>query len=242
MILLHETYLVREGGLDDFEGAYWEGVVPPLREMDGIRPLWLLRQRTGIEGEVVLALTAVRSGEELGRYIDWTTRSAGVVWRVLARRLTRDYHRKALMSAPWSPLHEWSELEGLADALAPRSDEAAGTPRIFMEDTGWPYADLSDYVEFQRREYWEPLQKWATAGALLKLWGFFLVLHGTGRRPEAVFLQEVLDNRALENLIGEPEVYDPNTFPGSYMVQGLTYRDQWRSRLLVASTGPAPSR
>lgn len=235
MLLLHETYHLHAGTLDEFEAAYSEGVVPPLREIDGVRPLWLLGQRSGIEGEVAIALTALRSGAAFGACADWASGAGGAVWRVLARRLARGFHRKALMAAPWSPLHDWADLDQVAERTA-----TAGRRRIFMEDTGWPYAGLSDYVDFQRREYWEPLQRYATSGSLLKLWGFFLVLHGTGRRPEAVFLQEVLDDRALERLIGEPEVYDPDTFPGSYMVQGLTYRDQWRSRLLVASDGAPP--
>ena len=139
------------------------------------------------------------------------------------------------MAAPWSPFNEWEEL-------APVLTSGGTGRRIFMEDTGWPYVSVADYVDFQRREYWEPLQKWASSGAaVVKLWGFFLVAPGSGHRPEAIFLQEVMSDSALERLIGEPEVYDPNTFPGSYMVQGLTYRDQWRSRLMVAAQPGEPS-
>lgn len=229
MILLHETFQIVHGGLDEFENAYWNEVAPPMRATEGIEPLWFLRQRTGIEGEFAIALTAVRTGEHLGTYTRWMSGSEGAAWRARARPLTRAFQRKALMAAPWSPFNEWEELAAIRAATG--QDR-----RIFMEDTGWPYVSVADYVDFQRREYWEPLQQWASSGAaVVKLWGFFLVAPGSGHRPEAIFLQEVLNDSALERLIGEPEVYDPKTFPGSYMVQGLTYRDQWRSRLMVAS-------
>jgi len=230
VILLHETFQIVHGGLDEFEDAYWSEVVPPLREMDGIEPLWFLHQRTGIEGEFAIALTALRTGEELGTYTRWMSGNDGAPWRARAQVLTRAFQRKALLAAPWSPFNEWEELEPIRSATGQ-------SRRIFMEDTGWPYVSVADYVDFQRREYWEPLQQWARSGAaVVKLWGFFLVAPGSGHRPEAIFLQEVMNDSALERLIGEPEVYDPDTFPGSYMVQGLTYRDQWRSRLMVAST------
>lgn len=229
MILLHETFQIVHGGLDEFEDAYWREVAPRVRALDGVEPLWFLRQRTGIEGEFAIALTALRAGEDLGAYTRWMSGDQGAVWRAQAGRLTHGFQRKALMAAPWSPFNEWDELQPILEIGYDKR-------RMFMEDTGWPYVRVADYVDFQRREYWEPLQQWATTGAaILKLWGFFLVAPGTGHRPEAIFLQEVLDDRALERLIGEPEVYDPDSFPGSYMVQGLTYRDQWRSRLMVAA-------
>jgi hypothetical protein len=233
MILLHETYQVVPGALDDFERIYWDAVDSEVDRLDGVAPLWLLRQRQGIEGELVIALTAVRSGSALGGYTAWRQGKGGAAARRLAGELSRRCDRKALLAAPWSTLREWDEIAEVA------ATPAGDGPRIFMEDTGWPYSVVSEYVDYQRRDYFEPLQQWAKSGhALLKLWGFFLVAPGTGRRPEAVFLQEVLDARALERLIGEPEVYDPDTFPGSYMVRGLLYRDQWRSRLLVASKRP----
>ena len=223
MILVHDTYHLAGGTLDEFEEDYWEEVIPPLREAEGVKPLWLLRQRTGVEGEVAVALTAVRSGADLAAFTKWQSqaRSGG--------GLALSHARKALVAAPWSPLTDWDEVASI------ESTGADDGPRVFMEDTGWPSAALSDYVDFQRREYWEPLQQWAPSGGLLKLWGFFVVAFGTGHRPEALFLQEVLDLRALERLVSQPEEYDPDTFPGSYMVHGLQYRDQWRSRLLVLS-------
>ncbi|MBO0728463.1 MAG: hypothetical protein J2P57_04340 [Acidimicrobiaceae bacterium] len=225
MILLHDTYHLRPGALDEFEDAYWEHVVPAATKAEGVKPLWLLRQRTTAEGEVAVGLTAVRSGADLG---DYTASDDG---GAVLEGLSLGHARKALLAAPWSPLSNWDEVATIGSGAA-----APDRPRVFMEDTGWPYAPVSDYVDFQRREYWEPLQQWAaTGGGLLKLWGFFLVASGTGRRPEAVFLQEVLDLRALQQLVSEPEEYDPDTFPGSYMVHGLEYRDQWRSRLLVLS-------
>jgi hypothetical protein len=232
MLLVHETFHAVHDGLDELEAAYWRDCAGRLAGHDGVATLWFLRQRTGIEGACAVALTAVRSGRELGAYCEWTNSPEGAAWSAHQRRLTTDSTRKVLLAAPWSPFNEWSEAEA--------AQQSTGLPRrIFMEDTGWPYVAVTDYVDFQRREYFEPLKQWATTGAaILKLWGFFLVAPGTGHRPEAIFLQEVLSDGALERLIGEAEVYDPATFPGSYMVQGLTYRDQWRSRLLVASTPP----
>ena len=77
MILLHETFQIVHGGLDEFEDAYRTEVPPRVREIDGVEPLWFLRQRTGIEGEFAIALTALRSGEELGAYTGWMSGSEG---------------------------------------------------------------------------------------------------------------------------------------------------------------------
>src|ERR1039458_9545246 len=144
VILLHETFQIVHGGLDEFEEAYWNEVAPKVRAIDGIEPLWFLRQRTGIEGEFAIALTALRSGEDLGTYTRWISGREGAAWRAGSQRLTRAFQRKALLAAPWSPFNEWEEL---APALEPRGDGR----RIFMEDTGWPYVSVADYVDFQRR-------------------------------------------------------------------------------------------
>lgn len=228
MIIVHETYEIETGCLGDFEETYLNAVTPQLERMPGVEPLCLLCQRDGLEGELAISLNAVRTSEDLRAFLDWTTSGEGAAERRLSTEFSRGRQRKVLMAAPWSPMRDWEEV---ADGAFSR-DMATG---IFMEDTGWPYAKLSAYVDFQHREYWEPLQKWLHAGALLRLRGFFVVAFGSGQRPEAVFLQEVLDTKALERLVGEPEKYDPETFPGSYMVHGLQYRDQWRSRILLSA-------
>ena len=157
MILLHETFQIVHGGLDEFEDAYWREAAPFARALDGIEPLWFLRQRTGIEGEFAIALTALRSGEDWARTPAGCPGSEGATWRALSAGLTRGFQRKALLAAPWSPFNEWEEL-------APILELGYDKRRMFMEDTGWPYVRVADYVDFQRREYWEPLQRWASFG------------------------------------------------------------------------------
>jgi hypothetical protein len=51
-----------------------------------------------------------------------------------------------------------------------------------------------------------------------------------------MLMQRIRDYGLLLRLISEPEHYDPDQWPGSYMHHGLLYRDQWESKLLRTST------
>jgi hypothetical protein len=59
-------------------------------------------------------------------------------------------------------------------------------------------------------------------------------MYGAGRRKEAVLWQRVLDNNLLHNLITR-ETPNELKAPGMFMHEALSYRDQWRSRLLRSS-------
>jgi hypothetical protein len=104
-----------------------------------------------------------------------------------------------------------------------------------MEDTGWPWPPLEDYVRFNDEMYFRIMSQAPADQKLLDIQGFFTTAWGAGRSLESLFMQKVLDYNQLIRLLAVPEQYDPDAWPGSYMVQGLKYRDQWRSRLLRTS-------
>ena len=130
--------------------------------------------------------------------------------------------------AYWSPLQE-------VDLAAVPSGQEEHPVSIYMEDTGWPWPPLEDYVRFNDEMYFRIMRQAPADQKLLDIQGFFTTVWGAGRSLESLFMQKVLDYNQLIRLLAVPERYDPDVWPGSYMVQGLKYRDQWRSRLLRTS-------
>jgi hypothetical protein len=101
-----------------------------------------------------------------------------------------------------------------------------------MEDTGWPTAPLDDYIAFWDTDYFRPMSAPSSGRHILQIDACFQPAFGTHRRPEAMLLQKILSYDLLLGLIAAPREYDPTTWPGSYMHNGLDYRDQWESKLL----------
>jgi hypothetical protein len=131
------------------------------------------------------------------------------------------------------PVH-WSPLNALDMAAVP-ADGAEHELSLYMEDTGWPSAPLDDYIDFWNDEYFQMMRKMPAGRKILEIEACFQVAFGTHRRPEAILVQKILSYDLLMGLITEPENYNPDTWPGSYMHRGLRYRDQWESRLLRSS-------
>ena len=91
----------------------------------------------------------------------------GAAWERLARRaqigdlqpwmreldnLRHDVTGKILLPVDWSPLQT-------VDLASVPTDGATHPLSLFMEDTGWPYAPLDDYIRSWDEIYYRPLSK-----------------------------------------------------------------------------------
>ena len=84
-------------------------------------------------------------------------------------------------------------------------------------------------------EYYDKaIQKVQTIPGLIDVQACFQVAHGTHRRREAILWQKISSPEALAQLLSH-EVPPEHRGPDTYMGKALTYRDQWRSRLLRTS-------
>ncbi|EUA42398.1 hypothetical protein I553_6258 [Mycobacterium xenopi 4042] len=64
---------------------------------------------------------------------------------------------KILLPVEWSPLQE-------VDLARVPTDGATHPLSLFMEDTGWPYAPLDDYIRSWDEIYYRPLSQAPRAG------------------------------------------------------------------------------
>ena len=107
-----------------------------------------------------------------------------------------------------------------------------------MEDTGWPDVCVDDYVDFWGNEYKPMLDQQPEATRLLEIKAGWVPALGAGRRPEAILWQRVHNIERLIELLST-ELPPERKGPGTFMAKGLSYRDQWESRLLrTASWSP----
>ena len=66
-----------------------------------------------------------------------------------------------------------------------------------MEDTGWPYAPLDDYIRSWDEIYYRVLSKAPTGMRILDIQACFQVAHGSYRRREAMLWQKIDDVQQL---------------------------------------------
>jgi hypothetical protein len=229
VLFLHEVHRVRGAHEDAFERLYREGWMAALAKGDDARLLWYCHQAhgTGFAYNIV-TITAVRDGAAYGRLVD---RVATGDLRAWGRELDGVQHGsdgKVLVGLPWSPM---GELD--LDSVPVDGTEHELT--LYMEDTGWPHAPLDDYTGFWERVYLPLLHGTGRdRPKLLEIEAVFQVAHGSGKRPEAILFQKVVNEQGLLGLLMHetpPEMRQPGTF----MHDALQLRDQWESRLLRTS-------
>jgi hypothetical protein len=228
VLFLHETHKMVGAREDDFEAAYREGWMSTLANEDTARLLWYtnLAHGSGMSYTVV-TITGITDG---------------AAWQSLARRgqtgdlapwlreldnLRHDVTGKILLPVEWSPLQE-------VDLATVPTDGTTHPLSLFMEDTGWPYAPLDDYIRMWDEIYYRPLSK---TSEILDIQACFQVAHGSYRRREAILWQKISsanDYATLVHLL-TTDIPPERRGPGSYMFDALKYRDQWQSRLLRTS-------
>lgn len=229
MLFLHELHSVRGRREEDFEAAFRDGWMPALAEGDEARLLYYANQAHGSgKSYQVVTITALRDAAAWERLVRRIQSGDLQAWMRGLDELRRDVTGKILLPVSWSPLQEVDLASVPTDA---RSHELG----LFMEDTGWPYAPLDDYIEMWDVDYYRVLSKLPPERALLDIQACFQVAHGTGLRREAVLWQKIVNPRALLHLLTH-EVPPEHRGPGSYMRKALEFRDDWQSRLLRTSS------
>lgn len=229
-LYLHEVHRVVGTREDDFEAAYRDtgGWMHSLACDNDARLLYYLSQAHGTGPSYrVITLTAITDGaawERLARRVQTGDLNA---WAARADTLRHDTTAKLLLPVTWSPLQD---IDLTTIAAAPIDHE----PTLFMEDTGWPDVPLDAYIDFWGREYLPLLASQPEATRLLEIQACFQPAHGAGRRPEAILWQRVHNLDRLLALLAT-ETPPEHKAPGTYMAEGLKYRDQWESRLLRTS-------
>jgi hypothetical protein len=231
-LYLHETHRVLGSHEDEFEAAFrdaggWMDLLA--NTTDDARLLWYLTHAHGSGPSYqVVTITALKDGaawEALARRLaDGDLRP----WAERVDQLRHDVDGKVLLPVHWSPLQE-TDLSAVP--TTPQDHELS----LYMEDTGWPDAPLDDYIDFWGRDYYPLLARQPAATRLLEIHACFQVAHGTHLRREAILLQRIHNHDRLLELL-TTETPPERKAPGTYMAEGLKYRDQWRSRLLRSAT------
>jgi hypothetical protein len=231
-IFLHEVHRVMGAREDEFEAAFRDagGWMDRLATSGSdARLLWYLDHAHGAGPSYqVVTITAIEDGRAWQRLADRVNDGDLADWTKRVDSLRHDVQGKLLLPVHWSPLQQVE----LADVPAHPGDHE---PTLFMEDTGWPDAPLDAYIDFWGREYFPLLARQPEGSRLLEIQACFQVAHGTHRRREAILWQRVHSRDRLLELL-TTEVAPERKAPGTYMAEGLKYRDQWESKLLRTST------
>jgi hypothetical protein len=225
-LFLHETHRVRGASEDAFEAHYRDRWMAALAEGDDARLCWYTHQAHGTGPAYrICTVTAVRDGAAYGRLLDRVASGDLRSWARELDGLQHDSVGKVLQPLAWSPIHD------LDLATVPTDPGAEHELILYMEDTGWPHKPLDDYTDFWGSVYAPMLAN----SKLLTIEACFQVAYGSGRRPEAILMQKVIDHSVLLGLL-ENETPAAMKQPGTFMHDALEVRDQWESRLLRTSS------
>ncbi|MGV7695684.1 hypothetical protein PJM27_08220 [Mycobacterium kansasii] len=231
MLFLHETHQVVGARQDEFEAAYREGWMPTLANQDDARLLWYTNHAHGSGASyTVVTITAITDSAAWERLVRRAQQGDLRLWMREPDNLRYGATGKILLPVDWSPLQT-------VDLAAVPTDGATHPLSLFMEDTGWPYAPLDDYIRSWDEIYYRPLSNAPAGMRILDIQACFQVAHGSYRRREAMLWQKIDDSNnyaALVHLLTN-DIPPEHRGPGSYMYEALKYRDQWQSRLLRTS-------
>ena len=213
---------------DEFEEAYRKGWMPMLAKGDDARMLWYTNHAmgSGVSYNVV-TITAIKDGAAWERMALRFQKGDLRDWANDVDKLRYDVVGKILLPVYWSRIQE-------VDFKTVPTDGREHDLSLFMEDTGWPYSSLDDYIKMWDEIYSRPMSKAPPEMRILDIQACFQVAHGTHQRREAMLWQKIISYDALMHLLTNDLPPEHRT-PGSYMVDALKYRDQWQSRLLRTS-------
>ncbi len=228
MLFLHEVHKVVGAKADEFEEAYRKGWMPMLARGDDARMLWYTNHAmgSGVSYNVV-TITAIKDGAAWERMALRFQKGDLRDWANDVDKLRYDVVGKILLPVYWSRIQE-------VDFKTVPTDGREHDLSLFMEDTGWPYSSLDDYIKMWDEIYSRPMSKASPEMRILDIQACFQVAHGTHQRREAMLWQKIISYDALMHLLTNDLPPEHRT-PGSYMVDALKYRDQWQSRLLRTS-------
>ena len=227
MLLLREDHQVKGLDEDTYDDLVRDEWLPALAKTDDARLLYYARLAHG-SGEAyrVVSYTWLRDGnawEKLVRRVD------GGDLASLTRKLDgmrHDVTGKFLIPLPWSKVQDF-DLDAVP--TSPQHHE----PTLYMEDTVWPdVGKLEEYVERCGQQYAGDYdESFPDVPPLLEIQAAYRTPYGGRQRREIVLWQKVLRPEGLLDLL-RTEIPDEYKKPGRWMIDALSLRDQWRSRLL----------
>lgn len=225
MLFLHEVHKVVGAKADEFEAAYRNGWMPMLANGDDARLLWYTNHAmgSGVSYNVV-TITAIKDGAAWGRMALRFQKGDWRQWADDVDKLRYDVFGKILLPVYWSRIQE-------VDFKTVPTDGREHDLSLFMEDTGWPYSSLDDYIKMWDEIYARPMSKAPPEMRILDIQACFQVAHGTHQRREAMLWQKIANPETVLHLLTSdlaPEMRQP----GTYMFDSLEFRDQWESKLL----------
>ena len=234
MLLLREEHSVIGLKEDDFEDAVRDEWMPALAKSEDARLLYYahLAHGSGLAYRVV-TFTLLRDAAAWGRLIDRVHNGDLKSLAVKLDDLRYGVESKQLLPLPWSKVQQ-IEIEEVP--IEPGEHELS----VFMEDTVWPFqGKLEEYIRRSGEQYSTEYDKsFPDPPKLLEIEASYRTAYGSHRRAEIVLWQKVLRPEGLLNLITQEM---PRSFkkPGRWMLDALSLRDQWQSRLLrTASWSP----
>jgi hypothetical protein len=228
MLFLHETHKVVGAKADEFEEAYRELWMPTLARGDDARLLWYMNHAMGSGASyVVVTITAIKDGAAWERMALRVQDGDLREWVNEVDQMRYDATAKILLPVYWSRIQE-------VDFKAVPTDGREHELSLFMEDTGWPYSSLDDYIKMWDEIYFRPMSKAPPEMRILDIQACFQVAQGSYQRREAILWQKITSLDALTHLLTN-DLGPEQRKPGTYMVDALKYRDQWQSRLLRTS-------
>ncbi len=231
MLLLREEHQVKGLAEDDFEDTIRDEWLPALAKSDGARLLYYanLAHGSGLAYRVI-TYTLLRDGAAWGALVD---RVNGGDLAKLTEKLDGmryDVESKQLVALPWSMVQE-------IDIETVPTEPGEHEPSVFMEDTVWPFEGiLEEYIERAGAQYATEYDKsFPDTPRLLEIKAAYRTAFGSHQRREIVLWQKVLQPEGLLRLITDEMPRDFKQ-PGRWMLDALSLRDQWQSRLLRTST------
>lgn len=228
MLFLHETHRVDGRKEDEFEAHFRDGWMPTLAREDEARLLWYTNHAhgSGVSYNVV-TITGVKDAAAWERLALRIQRGDLQDWARSVDQCRHDVTGKILLPVHWSPIQE-------IDLASVPTKVHEHEPSLFMEDTGWPYSSLDEYIQCWYDIYYHPMQSLDESMQMLDIQACFQVAHGSYKRREAMLWQRIRSADALAGLLAS-DFPPEHRQPGSYMYDALAYRDQWESRLLRTS-------
>ena len=230
MLFVHEVHQVDGRKEDEFEAAYREGWMPLLAKDDDARLLWYANHAhgSGVSYQVV-TITGVRDGAAWERLAQSMQHGDLHDWVREADTYRHDVTARIMLPVYWSRIQE-------VDFDTVPTDGAEHELSLFMEDTGWPYVPIDDYIKMWDELYSQPITRHAegTGTVSIDIQACFQNAFGTGLRREAMLWQRIANPETVLHLLThdlDPEMRKP----GTYMYDSLEYRDQWESKLLRTS-------
>ena len=231
MLLLREEHQVIGLKEDEFEEAVRDDWLPALAKSDGARLLYYLNlaHGSGLAYRVV-TYTLLRDGAAWGRLVDRIDHGD---LESLARKL--DGLRYEVTSTQLLPL-PWSKIQQIEIESVP-TEPGEHELSLFMEDTVWPFeGKFEEYIRRCGEQYSKDYdESFPDTPKLLEIEASYRTAYGSHQRGEIVLWQKVLRPEGLLNLL-MTEIPKSYRQPGRWMLDALSLRDQWQSRLLRTSS------